>query len=61
MKAKLKPSEKDTSVVIGANPWDGTVTIDGKSYEPGKEYDVSKKVFDTGQFTEIKPKKGSKK
>jgi hypothetical protein len=57
MKAKLKKQETDSGVQIGSNSWDGTVTINGKSYESGKEYAITKEEFQSGLFEEIKPKK----
>lgn len=56
MKAKLKSQTKDSSVSIGTNPWDGTTTINGISYEPDKEYEITKDIFKTGLFTEVKAK-----
>lgn len=58
MKAKLKKRQKSKAIVIGAPQWDGTVTIDGKRYEPGKEYTISKEIYEqTGLFTQIKENK----
>ena len=58
MKAKVKIQKTDDGVIIGQNAWDGTVTINGKSYQPGKEYEITKELFKSGQFVEIKAKKG---
>ena len=60
MKAKVKEKKTEDGVIIGQNAWDGTITINGVSYEPGKEYEITKELFKTGQFVEIKSKKGKK-
>lgn len=57
MKAKLKKQKIDSGVQIGSNSWDGTVTLNGKSYVPNQEYTITKEEFKTGLFEEIKPKK----
>lgn len=57
MKAKLKRLKKDTCNVIGAPREDGTVTIDGTTYEQNKPYTITKELYETGLFTQIKEKK----
>ena len=53
MKAKVKEKKTDDGVIIGQNAWDGTITINGVSYEPGKVYEITKELFDTGLFTKV--------
>lgn len=57
MKAKLKKPKPSKAVCIGAPEWDGTVRINDRVFEQGKQYEVSKEEFESGCFTQIKEKK----
>jgi hypothetical protein len=61
MKAKLKTQTPENGVIIGANSWDGTVTINGKSYQPGREYEITKYELETGLFDLIEAPKPKRK
>lgn len=57
MKYTLKKIKADKSVIIGAPKFDGSLTINGKRYEYGIEYELKNDEINKELFTEVKDNK----